>query len=135
LEWRKDSFILSDNTEHVDINAVFRLLSTTYWASDRTKKTLEQAIKNSISFSLFYGDKQIGFARVITDKVVSSWLLDVVISEQHRGNGLGKWLMTCILEHPDINKTTINLATMDAHEFYQKFHFKQSECMRKQRKI
>ncbi len=70
---------------------------------------------------MYHNDKQIGFARVVTDKAVFSWLMDVVIDEEYRGNGLGRWLMECILQHPEIKFTRFALATTkDAHDFYKK---------------
>ncbi|WP_226529571.1 GNAT family N-acetyltransferase [Metabacillus niabensis] len=45
---------------------------------------------------MYYLDKQIGFARVVTDKAVFSWVLDVVIDQNYRGKGLGTWLMKIV---------------------------------------
>lgn len=129
MKWTKDDFIVSDDISLIDLDTVLQLLSTTYWASDRTKGTIEKSIKNSISFGIYHNDKQIGFARVVTDKAVFSWLLDVVIDENFRMNGLGQWLMKCILEHPEIKYTRFALATKDAHKFYEKYNFKENECM------
>ncbi|WP_235816546.1 GNAT family N-acetyltransferase [Bacillus massilinigeriensis] len=129
LYWTKDDFMVSDDILLLDLKTVFHLLSNTYWASDRTKETIEKSIKNSISFGMYHNDKQIGFARVVTDKAVFSWLLDVVIDENYRSNGLGYWLIECILEHPEIKYTRFALATKDAHNFYKKFNFKENDCM------
>lgn len=131
MEWRKENYLISDDKKLLDIGTIYELLSKTYWASDRPRKIIELSIQNSISLGLFHNGKQIGFARAITDKVVSSWLLDVVIHEDFRSKGLGKWLIECVLDHPDIKYTTVNLATKDAHEFYEKFHFKNQQFMRK----
>lgn len=97
----------------------------------RTKETIEKSVKNSLSFGLYDGDKQIGFARVVSDKAIFSWVLDVVIEESYRGKGLGQWLLDCILEHPEIKQTAFALATKDAHDFYKKFNFKDDNCMRR----
>jgi GNAT superfamily N-acetyltransferase len=129
LKWTKDKFIISYDTELLDIDVVFQLLSKTYWASNRTKEVINRSIKNSVSFGVYFDGKQIGFARVVTDRAVFSWVLDVVIDENYRGNGLGKWLMNCILEHPELKCTKFALATSDAHDFYKKFMFKENECM------
>lgn len=131
MEWTKDQFVLSDQQELLDMKAVYRLLSTTYWAGDRAKETIKKSIENSITFGIYTEDRQIGFARVVTDKAVFSWLLDVVIDESYRGNGLGKWLMDCILAHPDIRETNMSLSTEDAHLFYEKYGFKRNETMRR----
>jgi N-acetylglutamate synthase-like GNAT family acetyltransferase len=129
MEWSKVEFIVSDEISLMNLNTVSYLLSTTYWASKRTKETIENNIKNSISFGVYHNSKQIGFARVVTDKAVFSWVLDVVIDERYRKNGIGQWLMECILEHPEIKKTKFALATSDAYDFYKKFNFKENQCM------
>jgi GNAT superfamily N-acetyltransferase len=69
-------------------------------------------------------EKQIGFARVVTDYATHAWLCDVFIHEDYRGRGLGKWLMDFVLAHPDLS--TIKrwaLATSDAHDLYRQFGF------------
>ncbi|MBO0992877.1 GNAT family N-acetyltransferase [Bacillus sp. SD088] len=123
MEWHKDSYMISDDSNLIDLESVAQLLSSTSWASNRTKETIIKSIHNSITFGLYEGDKQIGFARVITDKAVFSWILDVVIDENYRRKGLGYWLMECIIKHPEIKHTKFALATLDAHDFYKKFQF------------
>ena len=129
LKWTKDDFMISDEKTLIDLDAVSQLLSTTYWASYRTRNTIETSINNSISFGVYHNRKQIGFARVVSDKAVFSWVLDVVIDESYRKKGIGQWLMECMLEHPEIKHTKFALATLDAHEFYNKFNFKDKQCM------
>ncbi|WP_235356967.1 GNAT family N-acetyltransferase [Bacillus alveayuensis] len=73
---------------------------------------------------MFDGNKQIGFARVITDRAIFAYLCDVFIDEDYRGKKLGTWLLQCILEHPDISGVRrFCLVTKDAHEFYKPFGF------------
>ncbi|MGG3643161.1 GNAT family N-acetyltransferase [Bacillus gobiensis] len=134
MNWTKDDFIVSDDTALINIDVVSQLLSKTYWASNRTKETITQSINNSITFGTYHKGKQIAFARVVTDKSVFSWILDVVVDESYRGNGLGQWLIQCILEHPEIKHTAFALATSDAHDFYKKFKFQENKCMTRQLK-
>ncbi|RSL35096.1 N-acetyltransferase [Salibacterium salarium] len=129
MKWTKDDFMVSDENSLLDLDTVSQLLSTTYWASKRAKETIEKSIKNSISFGVYHNSKQIGFARVVTDKAVFSWVLDVVIDETYRKKGIGQWLMECILEHPEIKHTKFALATLDAHDFYKKFKFSDNQFM------
>ena len=131
LEWFKDDFIISDDIDLIQLDRVSQLLSSTYWGSERTTENIKKGINHSLTFSLYHIGKQIGFARVITDRAVFSWILDVVVAEGYRGNGLGKWLIECILEHPEIENTAFALATSDAQDFYKKFRFKENVCMTK----
>ena len=80
-------------------------------------------IKPSICFTLFADGTQIGFARALTDKVAFSWIADIVITPEYRGMGLGKWMLECVLNHPDVVNTQKVLQTRDAHEYYEKFDF------------
>ncbi|GIN72672.1 N-acetyltransferase [Bacillus sp. J14TS2] len=133
MEWYKDNYLISDERNLIDLESVAQLLSSTYWASNRTKETIIKSIDNSMTFGLYEGDKQIGFARVISDKAVFSWILDVVIAENYRGNGIGQWLMECILSHPEIKHTKFALATLDAHDFYKKFQFVDNQILTRTR--
>jgi len=73
---------------------------------------------------LFSQGQQIGFSPVITDYSTLSYLCDVVIDPKHRGKGLGKWLIKCILEYPALEGTRVFLATKDSHGLYEKFGFR-----------
>ncbi|MBO0992880.1 GNAT family N-acetyltransferase [Bacillus sp. SD088] len=125
--------MISDDSNLIDLESVAQLLSSTYWASKRTKETIIKSIHNSMTFGLYEGDKQIGFARVISDKAVFSWILDVVIEENYRRNGIGQWLMECILNHPEIKHTKFALATLDANDFYKKFQFVDNQFLTRAR--
>jgi GNAT superfamily N-acetyltransferase len=78
-------------------------------------------------FSLLRQKEQIGFARVVTDFAVFSWLSDVVINDAYRGRGLGGWLIGCIVEHPLIAGTQFVLQTTEAAGLYKKFGFLMNE--------
>lgn len=131
MEWKMGEYLLSDNGEKIDINKVHCMLSKTYWADHRLKETVHESIKNSLCFGIYLHKEQVGFARVITDRVLFSWICDVVIDESFRGNGLGKWLIQCIIEHPAIRNTAQSLATGDAHGLYEKYGFKRTETMKR----
>ena len=70
--------------------------------ADRPQEIVEKSLENSLCFGLYQDDRQLGFARVVTDKVTFAWICDVIIDEDQRGVGLGKWLMECLEEHPDV---------------------------------
>jgi GNAT superfamily N-acetyltransferase len=123
MEWQRDEYTISDDPTRLDLQAICTLLSGTYWAADRGTDVIAGSLKNSLSFGLYYRSEQIGIARVITDRATFGYLCDVVISDQHRGNGLGKWLISCILAHPDLVDCRIDLFTRDAQEFYREFGF------------
>ena len=75
-------------------------------------------------FGVFENAKQVGFARVIADYATYAYLADVFILESHRGKGLSKFLMECIVAHPQLQGLRRwTLATRDAHGLYAKFGF------------
>jgi len=123
MQWQHDGCSLTDETSRLAPAAVAALLRSTYWAADRPAEVIERSLRHSLNFGLFHGPAQIGFARVVTDRATVAYLCDVVIADGHRGHGLGKWLLTCILEHPDLKGCRIDLFTKDAQEFYRAFGF------------
>jgi GNAT superfamily N-acetyltransferase len=123
MEWQRDDYSLTDETSRLDLAAVVALLRTTYWAAERPVEATERSLGHSLNFGLFHGAEQVGFARVITDRATVGYLCDVVIAEAHRGKGVGKWLIICILEHPELKGCRIDLFTKDAQEFYRAFGF------------
>jgi GNAT superfamily N-acetyltransferase len=127
MEWHRDGFSISDGPERVDTDVVVQLLAETYWGHKRPRPVVEKLIPNSFCFSLFQNGEQIGFARVVTDFTVFSWLSDLVVHERYRRRGLGGWFLNCILNHPKLSRTQFVLQTTYAHDMYKKFGFQGSE--------
>jgi N-acetylglutamate synthase-like GNAT family acetyltransferase len=124
MEYQKNDFCITTDFRKIDINAVCSLLTQSYWANSRRKETIIKSLENSLCFSLFYKDRQIGLARVITDYATFAYLSDVIIDEEYRHKGLGTWFLGCVFKYPDLqNLRRWCLATKDAHEFYKKFGF------------
>ena len=97
-----------------------------YWAQGIPKEKLKKAIENSMCFSVLKEKEQVGFARVISDQATFAYICDVFILPKARGNGLSKWLMQTIMNHPDLQGLRRwSLATFDAHGLYKQFGFKE----------
>jgi len=127
VEWHRDEFVISDDLSRVQVELVADLLAKTFWGHRRPREVVEKLIHTSMCFSLLRHQEQIGFARVVTDYAVFSWLSDAVIKDGYRGMGLGGWLIGCILEHPQISGTQFVLQTTDAAGLYKKFGFQPNE--------
>ena len=123
MKWTKQEYSILEGQDAVDAAAVHALLKTSYWAKDRPLAVIEKSIENSLCFSLFRGDSQIGFGRALTDFATYAVLLDVIVREDHRGKGLGKWLIECMTTHPSIRGVRQVLWTTDAERLYEKFGF------------
>jgi ribosomal protein S18 acetylase RimI-like enzyme len=125
MDWANDNYTLTDELARLDLDATCALLHSTYWAEERPREVIEKSLRHSLNFGLFHGGKQVGFARVVTDRTTVGYLCDVVIAAAHQRQGAGKWMLQCILEHPELRDCRIDLFTKDAQEFYRKFGFGQ----------
>ena len=120
------NFYISTDKSQLDKNLITDFLSNhSYWAQGRSRQTIEKSIENSLCFGVFTSEnKQVGFARVVTDYAVFAWLLDVFIVEDFRGRGLGKMLMNAIMTREDLQGLKRwGLGTRDAHGLYEKYGF------------
>ena len=74
---------------------------------------------------------QVGFARVVSDFATVAYLGDVFVLESHRGRGLSKWMMECIMQHPALqNLRRWILLTRDAHGLYSQVWIHAGEVAR-----
>ena len=123
-ELRRGEYTISTDPDRLDATAIHAYLTRSYWAQGVPRATVERAIAHSLSFGLFHGDRQVGFARVVTDRATFAYLADVYVLEDHRGRGLSKWLLEAVLAHADLQGLRrFLLATRDAHGLYARFGF------------
>lgn len=117
---------ISTDKSLLDVNVVYDFLSNqSYWAKGRTMDTIQRSIENSLCFGMYIDEKQVGFARVVTDYAVFAWIMDVFVDPDFRGKGLGKKLIHAIITHEKLqNLYRWGLTTTDAHGLYQQFGFK-----------
>jgi len=124
-EYRRNNYLISTNKQKIKLDDIHRFLTNSYWSKGISFDKVKKSIKNSLCFGVYNGNKQVGFARVVTDYTLFGYIADVFIVEEYRGLGLSKWLMECIVNHPDIKDLrTLMLATKDTHGLYEKFGFK-----------
>lgn len=125
IETHRDHFTISTDPRRLDNHAIAEMLKRSYWASGRPRERLDRALANSLVFGLYDGDRQIGVGRVVSDYAVFAYLCDVFIHEDYRAQGLGKWLMQTIHDHPDLQGLRRwTLVTRDAHSLYSQFGWK-----------
>ena len=122
--YTRDEYTISTDRARLDVDALHGFLVKSYWATGMQREALERAILNSLCFGVYHGTQQIGFARAITDLATYAYLADVFIVEAYRGRGLSKWLMECILAHPDLQGLRrFALFTRDAAGLYTQYGF------------
>ena len=116
---------ISTDPNRLDLPLIHEFLSNSYWAKGRPMEVVERSIENSLCFGAYHNDRQIAFARLITDRAVFAYLADVFVIEKYRGRGISTMLISEVLKHPDIQGVQITLlATKDARNLYEKFGFK-----------
>ncbi|HYL04424.1 MAG TPA: GNAT family N-acetyltransferase [Thermoanaerobaculia bacterium] len=125
FERTRGPYVVSTDPARIDLDAVHAFLVTAYWCEGIPRQLLARAIANSLCFSLLgENGRQAGFARVCTDSATFAYLMDVYILAEHRGQGLGRWLIECVMEHPRLaGLRRFSLVTRDAHGLYRRFGF------------
>jgi GNAT superfamily N-acetyltransferase len=124
IEQERDGFSVSTDPARIDVDAVHTYLTRSYWAIGISRTIVERSIEGSLCFGLYHRARQIGFARVITDRATFAYLADVYVLEEYQGRGLGTWLIEVIVSHPDLQGLRrFMLVTRDAHGLYAKFGF------------
>ena len=137
--WTSGDFEISTDPGRIDLAVVHAFLTNSYSARGVPEEIVRKSIHHSICFGVYKkesgknqtdknlvdkNEAQVGFARIITDRTTFSYLADVFILEAYRGHGLAKWMMECILRHPDLQGLRRwALVTADAHGLYEQFGF------------
>jgi GNAT superfamily N-acetyltransferase len=123
MEINFDDYLISDNKELLDIKTIKGFLARSYWANNRSEERTDISIQNSDCYGVYHGNKQIGYARVVTDHATMFYLCDVFIDEEYRGKGIGKKLIESLITSEELKDLMGLLGTQDAHEFYNQYDF------------
>lgn len=127
----KDNYLISTDKNKIDLDFIHEFLSQSYWSPGVSMAVVKKAMAGSLCFGMYDtkaqalpAGRQIGYARMITDKATFAYLADVFIDKNYQGKGLGKWFIKTILAHPDLQGLRrILLATKDAHKLYEQCGF------------
>jgi len=122
-ETGREEYLISTNPALLNVDVIHDYLSNqSYWAQNIPKEVVQKSITNSLCFGLYFKGRQVGFARLVTDKATFAYLADVFILKEHQGKGLSKWLMEIIQSHPELQSLRRwMLGTRDAHGLYEQF--------------
>jgi len=138
-ESRRGEFLISTSPRRLDLDVIHGFLTNCYWAKGIPREVVARSIQHSLCFGIYHevgeespllakparsGSPQVGFARVTSDFATIAYLGDVFVLDAYRGRGLSKWMMECIVRHPQLQglRRWI-LLTRDAHGLYSKFGF------------
>ncbi len=122
--YQNGDYTISTDPARLDVAAIYAYLSQAYWSQGRPQEVVQRSLENSLCFGVYHGDAQVGLARVITDYATFAYLCDVYILDDHQGRGLGKWVISVVIEYPDLRSLRrFLLATRDAHGLYRQCGF------------
>jgi predicted N-acetyltransferase YhbS len=110
----------------MDFDKITDMLKDAFWCTGIKKNEIIQGAQNSaLLVGAFTNDNnQIGFSRVISDKTRFAYILDVIVDDNYRKQGIGQAMIKFILNHPDLKEVyQWLLITKDAHGVYQKVGF------------
>jgi N-acetylglutamate synthase-like GNAT family acetyltransferase len=122
--WARGAYVISTDRSRLDIDTIHSFLADSYWSPGIPREVVERAVANSLNFGVYCGNQLVGFGRVISDFATFAYIADVFVVSGHRGKGLSKWLMECIMSHPDLQGLRRwMLMTADAHGLYSQSGF------------
>lgn len=124
-EFKQGEYLVSTDPSRLDLPWIHGYLTNdAYWSRGISYKVFQTSVENALSFGVFHHEKQVGFGRVISDYATFAYLADIFIDEHYRQRGLGKWLLECMLNFPELQglRRWI-LVTKDAHGLYEQFGF------------
>jgi GNAT superfamily N-acetyltransferase len=123
-EWQRGDAVVSTDPARLDLSVVHGFLTNAYWSPGVTLETVQRSIEHSIPFGVYQAGRQVGFARAISDRTTFAYVADVFIIPEARGRGLARFLMECVVAHPELQGLRLwTLFTRDAHSLYEKVGF------------
>ena len=116
--------VLDDDKARLDVALVHQWLASSYWTPGIARDAVDRQVANSHCLGAYDGARQVGFARVISDRASFAWVADVWVDESVRGQGLGRRLVGWFLEHTEYATVRrFALVTADAHGVYEGLGF------------
>lgn len=121
--------------EDMRLHDIQNLLAQTYWAKEHDIEITEKSIRHSLAFGILdeVQDRQVAFARVITDYATRFYIVDVIVDASYRSKGIGIMLIDAIVHYEPLQNLRGLLITKDAQDLYKKFGFEEYPitCMQK----
>ena len=116
----------SADPSRIDRDWVWQMLSTqAYWGLWRSRADVEKQLDSAWRVVGAYDPDgaQVGFARAVSDGVGFAYLADVIVDPGSRGLGIGKQLMSAMIDDGPGAGFRWTLFTQDAHGLYEQFGF------------
>jgi GNAT superfamily N-acetyltransferase len=124
MNWTRRNYLVSTDNALLQLDVIHANLTRSSWAAGIDQDTVRTAVENSLNFGLYDDGWQIGYARFITDHATFAYMADVFVIDAYRGQGLGRWLVECMLAYPGVERyRRLLLATTTAAWLYEKLGF------------
>jgi GNAT superfamily N-acetyltransferase len=128
MRWNNGDYELDDDRARIDMDRVVAWLAESYWAGTQPEAAVRRSWEAAgVVLGLYHNDEMIGCARAVTDFTRVAYLSDVFVLPEHRGHGLGRWLVQTMLAHPEIGPVRWVLHTADAHGLYRQLGFEAAD--------
>ena len=125
MQWVHEGYVADDDPGRLDLDVIHGFLRMSYWSPGIPRDVVARAVEGSLGLGVYSAEgQQVGFARAVTDRATFAWIADVFVLPSHRGHGLGRFVVSTLLGHPELQglRRTM-LATADAHELYRSYGF------------
>lgn len=119
-----DGIEISTDPARLDLDLIHGYLRTSYWSPEIPRDIVMRAVRGSLCIGAYDAGRQVGFARVVTDRATFAWVCDVFVLESHRRRGIADALMSAVMAHPELQGLRRwSLGTRDAHALYRRHGF------------
>lgn len=123
MEWHHREFCITTKRERNSVYAVYRFLSSeAHWSKGIPRETVERSLDNSLCFLYFAAATRSGSRA--SYPTAAPLLISATVLAEYRWRGLSKWLMKCVMSHPELQQLRRwILLTADAHGLYAQSGF------------
>jgi ribosomal protein S18 acetylase RimI-like enzyme len=119
------------DTREFDRDTLRDLFESVHWDSARYPDRLQLAIRNSaMVYSAWDGDRLVGLINALSDGAMTAYFHYLLVHPEYQRQGIGRHLLTLMLEYyRDYYKKAL-IAEESAVEFYRKCGFMEGENAR-----
>lgn len=124
------NYFVSFDTDLIQHDRVYDYLRQSYWSPNIRRDLYDQAVLSSFCVGAYEEgtNKQIAFARLVTDYARFAYLCDVFVFDEYQGKGVAQRMLDELFNHQKVQ--TVGhwiLATKDAHTLYEKLGFEPAD--------
>ena len=114
-----------DALDRLDFALLESWLGATYWSPNIKAAEIEMGARNStLAIGCYSGLEQVGYMRLVSDKVRFAYIMDVYVATGHRRKGIAENIVKFAMAHPAVQDVYMwLLATRDGHSVYRKAGF------------